>query len=334
MTTVPTATVRDQLAERGLLARWRLGRESVASWLASNLTPDQAKAMLLRALDAGGPDRGCAVASSVSMGVAWPLNGATYNESDLAPIDTAHLAAGATGSQVMSGVLPGGGALDVTAGSGMTVTVGTGSCAIANSSGSTYGGFLATATSATTLTVSGSDLVNPRVDLICATVNDLGTSSADWVLQIITGTPTGGATLASLDGAPDLPDDSLLLAYLLVPALSSSVSSGNISDQRVFTACQGGIIPVPNLDSGVAALTPYQGTYVHDRQTLRLARLSVSDGVLQPTLLPFAPPTSMRPVRTHLEMRRVAPWWKATRRAGPAQRDACLRPAGDQARAL
>src|SRR6185437_2415994 len=89
--------------------------------------------------------------------------------------------------------------------------------------------------------------------------------------------------------APVTPSNSLALATVRVPALSSSVSSGNITDQRVFTATQGGIIPVPNLSGGIAALSAYRGMYAHDRATGRLVTVANGPAAQQPALLPFTP---------------------------------------------
>lgn len=224
--------------------------------------------------------------ASVSVGPAWAMDGPTYNGADLRPIFAGLLAAGPI--QVMSGVLPGGGALFVTAGSGMTVVVGTGDLVIASSAGVTAGGYLGAVNTSTTLTITGSDPVNPRIDLVCATVSDVGNSSSAWLLQVITGTPSGSPV------APSLPANSLALATVLVPANSLSVAGGNVTDQRVFTAMQGGIIPVPNLTTGLAALTPYAGLYVHDEQTGRLVRVSLGGAAQQPQLLPFVPQLARR----------------------------------------
>lgn len=74
---------------------------------------------------------------------------------------------------------------------------------------------------------------NPQINAIVMRVYDIteqilsGNSFAqcEWV----TGTPTGGATLVNLAGAPSsLPANSELIAYVLVPAGATSLSSGNI----------------------------------------------------------------------------------------------------------
>lgn len=219
--------------------------------------------------------------ASVSIGPAMWMDGATYNGSVLRPITCGLLVS--TVNQVMSGVLPGGGGLGVNAGSGMSVAVGTGYLVIASSAGVTAGGYLGAVNTVTTLTLAGSDPVNPRIDLVCATVSDVGNASSAWLLQVITGIPAGSPV------APSLPPDSLALATVLVPANSLSVSGGNITDERVFTAAQGGIVPVPNLTSGVTPLTGYQGMHIYDRSTLRTARLTNTGAVAQLVTLPFTP---------------------------------------------
>lgn len=222
--------------------------------------------------------------SSVSMGYAAWMDGETWN----ALLGRqAHIAAtflNSPAAQVTGGVLPSGGALAITAGSGMTVNAATGYAVVPNTSGSTQGGYLCPAMSATTgLTIAASDPVNARIDLACATVSDLGTSSSAWILQIITG------TAAPSPVAPATPANSVALAQVRVPAGSSSVSGGNITDVRVFTAAQGGVVPVRNLAAALTGLPGYNGMYIHDQSSQRLARYTSAAAVAQAVVLPFTP---------------------------------------------
>lgn len=189
-------------------------------------------------------------------------------------------------SQVHQGVIPGSGELVVTPGSGMTVDVAAGNCLIANSSGSTQGGYLVSMLTSGTLTVAAADPTNPRIDLVCATVVDNGDNTSYTMIQIITGTP------APSPAAPAPPANTLSLYEVTVPAGSTTISGGNIASFVNWTATAGGILPVYGLTGG-ALPAGYQGAYAHDRQSGRLVHNTPS-GAAQPHLLPFAPVTAAR----------------------------------------
>jgi hypothetical protein len=210
------------------------------------------------------------------------MDGPTYNGSILRP---AHVAASfvntpdAGPAQVFGGALPSGGALKAGASSGMNVAVATGYALCPSSAGSTDGGYLFGLTTAATLTIAGADPSNPRIDLVCATANDIGSSASAGEIQVVTG------TAAPSPVAPSLPGNSIALAQVAVGAGVTSIIAGNITDKRVFTAAIGGIVPVPDLSHVPSG---YTGMFVYDRSTGRLAHNPAS-GPAQPKLLPFAP---------------------------------------------
>ncbi len=88
------------------------------------------------------------------------------------------------------------------------------------------------------LAVAASNPTNPRIDKVCATVEDAAYSGSnnDWKLQVVTGTPTAGATLANLNGAAATPSNSIVLAYVLVPANATTIITADIQDNRPFAA--------------------------------------------------------------------------------------------------
>lgn len=91
--------------------------------------------------------------------------------------------------------------------------------------------------------VAASDPTNPRIDRVVAKVQDAFYSGATnaWSMAIVTGTPTAGATLVNLNGVGAAPNNAVTLAYILVPATSSTVTNANISDQRPRANPLGGI---------------------------------------------------------------------------------------------
>ena len=184
--------------------------------------------------------------------------------------------ASGTSAGAPTGVL--GAGLKVGASSGMNVTVSGGSFAVSSPTASN-GGYVACLASEITLTVGASDPSDVRIDLVCATVVDNGNSSSYGMVQIIAGTPIGSGPTP-----PATPAASVRLAYIAVGAGVTSIVSGNISDERSYTAAVGGIIPQP------MAFAPagYNGAFGYDAPSDRLYHNSAT-GPRQPRVLPFAP---------------------------------------------
>jgi hypothetical protein len=82
---------------------------------------------------------------------------------------------------------------------------------------------------AVSLAIATANASNPRIDVVIAQVEDAAYSGAnnDWKLAVVTGTAAASPTV------PALPASSLVLAYVWIPAASSSVTAGNILDLRV-----------------------------------------------------------------------------------------------------
>lgn len=78
----------------------------------------------------------------------------------------------------------------------------------------------------------------PRLDQICARVYDTdvdGSGSHKWVLVVVAGTAATGATLDNREGAATLPESTMLLADVLVPAgAAKALEAGDIRDRRPF----------------------------------------------------------------------------------------------------
>jgi hypothetical protein len=165
------------------------------------------------------------------------------------------IVAGGSGTQigVLGGVI-GGAGLVINAGSGMSVLVQPGSFVVPVTSNPTAGGYCSTLASQATLTVATADPSNPRIDVVAAYVNDTGTSGSSGAVEIITGTAAPTPT------APAAPANSIVLAQVLVPAGSSSVSQGNITDSRPFTTATGGILVAPK-----GTVTGYVGQLAYDK---------------------------------------------------------------------
>ena len=83
--------------------------------------------------------------------------------------------------------------------------------------------------SAYTASVSTSDPINPRIDVVYASVQDsqyAGITNAG-TLAVVAGAPTSGATYPT--NAPAIPANAIALAWITVPANASSITNANIT---------------------------------------------------------------------------------------------------------
>lgn len=149
-------------------------------------------------------------------------------------------------NQVAGGVFPGVGAMAVSPGSGLGVTVAAGYCCVPAAS-ALNGGYVFGAMTSQSLTLSAADPTNPRYDLITATVTDTGTSASSCGLAVVTGTPAGSPS------PPSVTPPAIVLAAVLVNAGSASISTGNITDERTYVTAPGGILPISSAAAAPAA---------------------------------------------------------------------------------
>ena len=128
-------------------------------------------------------------------------------------------------------------AMQVIAGTGLQVKVNAGYCAIPHPT-SGHGVYLFGPMVQETLTITANSSGNPRIDIVIARVYDLGNSGSYCDVEVVTG------TAAASPVAPSTPAASLLLAQVLVPTSATSIVTGDLTDERTWTAPPGGIIPV------------------------------------------------------------------------------------------
>ena len=78
-------------------------------------------------------------------------------------------------------------------------------------------------------TIAAADVSNPRIDIVCATIEDSAYSGATdaWSISVTAG------TAAASPVAPSLPSNSLLLCTVAVAAAASSIVDANLTDGRV-----------------------------------------------------------------------------------------------------
>lgn len=89
---------------------------------------------------------------------------------------------------------------------------------------------------ANAVTCAAADATNPRLDQVVLKVTDsqdLGDASDVATLEVLTGTPTGGATLDNRSGAAALTNNRLRIADVLVPATATNLTAANVRDRRL-----------------------------------------------------------------------------------------------------
>lgn len=132
-------------------------------------------------------------------------------------------------------------ALQVSApGSGWTLNIAAGGAHIQGTDDPAQGMYAILQNTGTSVTLgTHAPATNPRVDAIVVTYNDsyytANTPADSFVFQQIVGTPTAGANLTNLSGAPTIPTSSVLLAYILVLTTDTFVQAANILDKRVLS---------------------------------------------------------------------------------------------------
>jgi hypothetical protein len=113
----------------------------------------------------------------------------------------------------------------------MTVNVAAGWAAIVGTTQTNMGTYVGYNDATAVLTITTANATNPRIDLVCMTVNDAyySGSTNNVVLQVIAGTPAVSPV------APTLPANSISLATIAVGANVTSIIASNITDTRVAT---------------------------------------------------------------------------------------------------
>lgn len=199
------------------------------------------------------------MAASVQLGYAAWQDGMTLNGQLGRTLDVAalHATGGTAGAlTVQSGVIASVGGMQVVPVSGMNIAVNAGFCVIASSTSNLQGGYRMGSMQSNGLTVTTADPTNPRIDLVCATISDPGTSAGFSEIQIITGTPAVSPV------TPSLPANSLSLATITVAAGTSVITSGIITDTRVYTNASGGAV---NWSSVASSGPGFNGLIAYDR---------------------------------------------------------------------
>lgn len=135
---------------------------------------------------------------------------------------------------------------------GLTVLVASGWAAIVGTTQANMGTYVGYNDDTVVLSITTADPTNPRIDLVCLTVNDAYYTGAlnNAVLQVVAGTPAGSPV------APTLPANSISLATVAVGAGATAITNANITDTRVLVTTN---IPESGDISSVTAGTGLSG---------------------------------------------------------------------------
>jgi len=126
---------------------------------------------------------------------------------------------------------------------GMSVLIATGWASIVGTTQANMGVYTVYNDAAATAAITTADSTNPRIDLICVTINDAYYSGSlnNCVINVITGTP--GAT----PSVPATPANSIALAKVAVAANTTSIVNANITDLRTTVSTN---LSPQNVDGG------------------------------------------------------------------------------------
>lgn len=135
---------------------------------------------------------------------------------------------------------------------GLSVVVASGWAAIVGTVQANMGTYVTYNDASVVLSLNTADPTNPRIDLVCATVNDAYYTGSlnNVIIQVVAGTPAGSPV------APTLPANSITLATVAVGAGATAITNANITDTRVAVTTN---IPESGDISAVVAGTGLSG---------------------------------------------------------------------------
>ena len=191
---------------------------------------------------------------------SWLQNGSHPAENDRLTMQALYSTTGIIGSTSL--------AVTQSATPGMSVVIAAGWAAIVGTTQTNMGVYTSYNDSNTTATITTANATNPRIDLICLTVNDAyyTGSTNNIIVNVVAGTPASSPTV------PSTPANSIALAQVAVGAGVTSIVNANITDVRV--AVTSNLITTSNIAINAQTGTSYTTVLTDNSKLITLANAS------------------------------------------------------------
>jgi len=191
---------------------------------------------------------------------SWLQNGSHPAENDRLTMQALYSTTGIIGSTSL--------AVTQSATPGMSVLIASGWAAIVGTTQANMGVYTSYNDASVTASIATANATNPRIDLVCLTVNDAyyTGSTNNIVVNVVTGTP------ASSPAVPSTPANSIALAQVYVGAAVTSITNSNITDVRV--AVTSNVISANNIAINAQTGTTYTTVLADNSKLITLANAS------------------------------------------------------------